>query len=159
MADFIFNVAKGRAVELVHRVDQSDPTNAVLVWVAINTSADDSVLEDLDTLAAVLANGDTAELGNTGYARQVLDDTDVAAISTFLDDANDRYDVDLPDVDFGAITDDDVDITDLLLCYDPDSTGGADSAIIPIAQYDFPVEIDGSDVVAEVNASGAFRAS
>lgn len=157
MADQVFNVALGRIVELFNRVDQNDPTNAALVWVAINTSATDATLKDLDTLAAVLADGNTAEVANTGYARVVLDQDDVATISP--DDANDRFDLDLADVDFGAITDDDVDWTDLLLCYDPDSTGGTDANIIPLIQFDFPVTIDGSNITAQVNASGVFRAS
>lgn len=157
MTDFIFNIAKGRVAELYNRVDQSDPTNAVLVVVAINTTEADDTLGDLDTLALVLANANTAEVANTGYARLVLDDTDLAAISP--DDTNNRMDLDLADFDFGAITDDDVDWTDLIICYDPDSTGGDDTAIVPLAQFDFPITIDGSNVTATLNAAGFFRAS
>lgn len=157
MSDFVFNIAKGRVAELYNRVDQSDPTNAVLVVVAINTTATDAVLRDLDTLALVLANANTAEVANTGYSRIVLDQDDLAALAP--DDSNDRMDLDLADFDFGAITDDDVDWTDLLICYDPDSTGGDDSAIIPLTCHDFPMEIDGSNVSAELNAAGFYRAS
>lgn len=157
MTDFIFNIAKGRVAELYNRVDQSDPTNAVLVVVAINTTEADDTLGDLDTLALVLANANTAEVANTGYARLVLDDTDLEAISP--DDTNNRMDLDLADFDFGAITDDDVDWTDLIICYDPDSTGGDDTAIVPLAQFDFPITIDGSNVTATLNAAGFFRAS
>lgn len=157
MADFVFNVAKGRVAELVHRVENSDPTNAVLAVVAINTSATDDTLGDLDTLAAVLANGDTAEVANTGYSRIVLDQDDTAALSP--DDSNNRMDIDLADFEWGAITDDDVDWTDIIICYDPDSTGGDDSAIIPLCQYDFAITIDGSSVTTQLNAAGFFRAS
>lgn len=157
MGDFVFNIAKGRVAELYNRVDQSDPTNAVLVVVAINTTATDATLIDLDTLALVLADANTAEVANTGYARIVLDDTDLAAFAP--DDGNDRVDLDLADFEFGAITDDDVDWTDLIICYDPDSTGGTDANIVPLCQFDFPITIDGSAVTAQLNTAGFFRAS
>lgn len=157
MADFIFNVALGRIAEYHNRVDQSDPTNAALVVVAINTTETDANLRDLDTLAAVLANANTDEVANTGYARIVLDQDDLAAVSP--DDANDRMDLDLADFEFGAITDDDVDWTDLLLCYDPDTTGGDDTAIIPLICFDFPITVDGSSITAQLNAAGYFRAA
>ena len=157
MTDFIFNVAKGRVAELYNRVDVSDPTNAVLVVVAINTTATDATLIDLDTLAAVIADVNTVEVANTGYARIVLDQDDLAAFAP--DDTNDRVDLDLADFAFGAITDDDVDWTDLIICYDSDSTVGTDSDIVPLCQYDFPITIDGSSVTAVLNAAGFFRAS
>jgi hypothetical protein len=157
MADFSFNIAKGRAVELYNRVKVSDPANAVLVVVAIRTTATDAVLKDLDTLAAVLANADTDEVANTGYARIVLDQDDLNALSP--DDANDRTDLDIADLNWGAITDDDVDWTDVLICYDPDSTGGDDSAIIPLSCHDYEITIDGSSLVTEINAAGFYRAA
>ncbi len=157
MGDFVFNVALGRVAEFVNRVDNSDPTNAVLVVVVINTTATDATLKDLDTLAAVLADANTAEVANTGYARIVLDQADTAALSP--DDTNDRMDIDLADFAFGAITNDDVNWTDILICYDPDSTVGTDSDIIPLTCHDFPITIDGSSVTAQLNAAGFFRAS
>lgn len=157
MADFIFNIAKGRAVEFHNRVQTNDPANSALIIVAINTAAADDTLGDLDTLAAVLADGDTNEVANTGYSRIVRTDADLAAISP--DDANNRIDLDMGDLEFGAITADDVDWTDLLICYDADTTAGTDANIIPIAQYDFEVTIDGSSVTAVLNAAGYFRAS
>ena len=157
MADFVFNIAKGRVVEFYDRVDNNDPANSAFVWVAINTSALDATLKDLDTLAAVLADANTAEVGNTGYSRIVRTDSDLSAWSP--DDANDRNDLDMGDLEFGAITDDDVDWTDLLLCYDSDTTGGTDANIVPIGCFDFEITIDGSSVTATLNAAGFFRAS
>lgn len=157
MGDFVFNIAKGRIAELVNRVDSNDPANSALIVVAINTTATDAVLKDLDTLAAVLANANTAEVANTGYARKVLTDADVSALSP--DDTNDRMDIDLADFNWGAITDDDVDWTDILICYDPDTTGGTDSNIIPLTCHDYEITIDGSSLVTEINAAGFYRAS
>lgn len=157
MTDFIFNVAKGRVAEFYNRVQSNDPTNSALVIVAINTSATDATLKDLDTLAAVLADINTAEVANTGYARIVRTDSDLAALSP--DDTNDQVDLDMADFAFGAITADDVNWTDLLICYDGDTTGGTDANIIPLACYDFAITIDGTNVTAELNAAGFYRAS
>lgn len=157
MADFTFNIAKGKIREYHDRVAANDPTNAAFVLVAIATAAADATLIDLDTLALVLADGDTAEVANTGYARVVLDDGDISASSP--DDGNDRVDLDFADVDFGAITDDDVDWTDLVLCYDSDTTGGTDTNIVPMIQFDFPISIDGSSITAQLNAAGYLRVS
>jgi hypothetical protein len=156
MADFVFNVALGRVAEFYNRVDQSDPTNAVLVIVAIDTSESDATLKDLDTLSAVLANGNTAEVTNANYARIVLDDTDLSALAP--DDANDRMDLDIPDQVFSNIGAGDG-WTDLLICYDPDSTGGTDADIIPLTQHDFVVTPDGNDINVNVDAAGFYRAS
>ncbi len=156
MADFVYNIAKGRVAELYNRVDLSDPTNAVLVIVVIDTSAADSVLKDLDTLALIEANGSTAEVTNTNYARIVLDDTDLTAFAP--DDANDRVDLDFADQTFSSILAGDG-WTDLLVLYDSDSTGGTDSGIVPLTQHDFAVTPDGSDITAELDAAGFFRAS
>jgi hypothetical protein len=156
MADFVFNVALGRVAEFYDRVDQSDPTNAVLVIVAIDTSESDATLKDLDTLSAVLANGNTAEVTNTNYARIVLDDTDLSALAA--DDSNDRMDLDIPDQVFSNIAAGDG-WTDLLICYDPDSTGGTDADIIPLTQHDFVVTPDGNDINVNVDAAGFYRAS
>lgn len=156
MADQVFNVALGRVAELYNRVDVSDPTNAVLVIVAIDTAAADATLKDLDTLSAVLADGDTAEVTNSGYSRIVLDDTDVVAFAP--DDTNNRVDLDIPDQTFSAIAAGDS-WTDLIICYDSDSTGGTDANIVPLTQHDFAVTPDGSDITAQIATAGFYRAS
>jgi len=155
VADKIFNIALGRIAELYNRVDLSDPTNAVLVLVAINTSATDATLIDLDTLAAIEADANTAEVTNSNYARIVLDDSDLTAFSP--DDTNDRVDLDIPDQTWTAIAAGDA-WTDLVLCYDSDSTAGSDSNIVPLILFDFAVTPDGSDITAQINAAGFFRA-
>ena len=156
MADFVYNIAKGSVAEYYKRVDTSDPTNAVLVIVVIETATADATLIDLDTLALVLADAGTAEVTNANYGRKVLDDTDLTAFSP--DDANDRVDLDFADQTFSAIGAGDA-WTDLLVCYDSDSTGGNDTNIQPCTQHDFAATPDGSDITAELNPAGFFRAS
>lgn len=155
MANFVYNIAKGRAAELFKRVDDNDPTNAGLTLVAINTTETDANLRDLDTLALVLANGLTAEVTNTNYARIDLSDTDVAFT---VDDTNDRVDLDIADQTWSAIASGTA-WTDLLICYNPDITGDVDSNIIPMTQHDFAVTPDGSDITAQIDAAGFYRAS
>lgn len=156
MADFIFNIALGRTIEFYNRVYSGDPANSALVLVVINTSEGDAVLRDLDDLAAVLANANTAEVTNVGYARKVLTSADLAAPAP--DDANDQYDVDIPDQTFTAVEAGD-NWTDTILCYDPDNTVGTDADLIPVTQYDWTITPDGSDVVLEVDPAGIFGAA
>lgn len=156
MADFVFNIAKGRVAELYNRVDSNDPANAVLVIVAIDTSATDATLKDFDTLAAVLGDANTAEVTNTNYARKVLSDSDLAAFAA--DDTNDRVDLDFADQTWSSVAAGDG-WTDLLICYDSDSTGGTDANIVPLTCHDFAVTPDGSDIVAQIAAAGFYRAS
>jgi hypothetical protein len=156
MADFVYNIAKGRVAELAARVNANDPTNSILVIAVIDTAATDGTLEDLNDLGVVLADGDTAEVTNTNYARKTIDDS--GSITVTVDDTNDRTDVDLPDQTWSAVAAGDS-WTDALFCYDSDSTGGADSAIVPLTQHDFAVTPDGSDITMQLNAAGFFRAA
>lgn len=156
MADFVFNIAKGRVVELYNRVDSNDPTDSALIIVVIDTSATDATLKDFDTLSAVLGDANTAEVTNTNYARKTLTDSDLSAIS--VDDTNDRFDIDIPDQTWSAVAAGDS-WTDLLVCYDGDTGAGTDANIIPLTCHDFPVTPDGSDITAQIAAAGFFRAS
>lgn len=156
MADFVFNIAKGRVAELFERVAQNDPTNSALIIVVINTSETDANLQDLDDLADVLANANTVEVTNTNYARKTLTDADLSAISP--DDPNDRMDLDFADQTWSAVAAGD-NWTDLLVCYDGDTGAGTDADIIPLTQHDFSVTPDGSDITAQLAAAGFFQAS
>jgi hypothetical protein len=153
MADFVFNVAKGRLAEWYVRVDTNDPANSALIVVPVDVGATtDATIKDLDTLGAVLAGGVT-ERTTGGWNRKTLTDADLTAFAP--DDANDRVDLDLPDqtwtgVSAGAVT-------DLIIAFDPDTTGGTDSNILPGTQHDFAITPDGSDVTAQIN--GFYRAS
>lgn len=158
MADFVFNIAKGRVVEYYNRVENNDPANSALVVVILATSGleTDAVLRDKDTLADVVS-GTTNEVTNSGYARKVLTDADLAALPA-PDDTNDRYDVDIPDQTWTAVAAGDG-WSKLIICYDADTTGGTDANIVPLTAHDFVITPDGSDIVAQINAAGFFRAA
>lgn len=154
MADIVFNIAKGRAVELYNRVDSNDPANSALILVPVDVGATtDATIQDFDTLAAVLAGGVT-ERTSGGWNRKTLTDSDLSALS--VDDTNNRYEFTIPDQTWTAVSSGAV--TDLILCYDSDTTAGTDANIVPIAMFDFVITPDGSDVVADAGTA-VFRAS
>lgn len=156
MADIVFNIAKGRVAELYNRVDTNDPANSALVLVPVDVGAtSDATIRDFDTLAAVLGGGVTERTTN-GWNRKTLTDADLSAFAP--DDANDRVDLDFADQLWTAVSGGAGNaITDLIVCYDNDTTAGSDSNLVPLTMHDFPITPDGSDVQAVVN--GFFRAS
>jgi len=157
MADFVFNIAKGRVAEFANRVKSNDPANSALVVVVLATSGleSDATLLDKDTLADVVS-GTTNEVTNTNYARIVLTDADLSAIAA--DDTNDRMDIDIPDPAWTSVAAGDS-WSKILICYDSDTTGGTDANIIPLTCHDFVVTPDGSNITAQVPAAGFYRAS
>lgn len=159
MANQVLNIALGRVAELYNRVDTNDPANSVLVIVLIAAAGieTDAVLKDKDHLQDFVT-GATNEATNTGYARKILTDADIVAFAP--DDVNDRVDLDIADQTWTAVANDGTGaIGDLLVCYDNDSTGGTDANIIVMTMHDFAVTPDGSDITAQIAATGFYRAS
>lgn len=153
MANIVFNIAKGRVVELYNRVKSNDPANSALILVPIETAGleADATLIDVDTLTALLA-GTTNE--QTTMGRKVLTDVDLAALPA-PDDTNDRYEVSLPTVTWTAATGNA--ISKIAVCYDTDTTVGTDANIIPLTMFDFVATPSGLDIV--VTGGTFFRAS
>jgi hypothetical protein len=157
MSNLVFNIAKGRVAELYNRVDLNDPAASALIIAILATAGieSDATLIDKDDLAAVVA-GTTNEVTNSGYARKTLTDADVVAFAP--DDTNDRVDLDIPDQTWTAVAAGDG-WNDFVVCYDSDTGAGTDAAIVPLTLHDFVVTPDGSDITAQIAATGFFRAS
>ena len=157
MTDQVFNIALGSVVGNYVRVDTNDPVNAALIIVVLATAGieTDAVLKDKDDLAALVA-GATNEVTNSGYTRKTLVDTDLAAFAP--DDANDRVDLDIPDQTWTAVASGDG-FQDLVVNFDSDTATGTDADIVPQTMHDFVVVPDGSDITAQINTAGFFRAS
>ena len=154
MADLVFNIAKGRVVEFFNRVDSNDPANSAIIVVPVDAGATtDATIRDFDTLSAALGGGLT-ERSTSGWNRKTLTDADIATPA--VDDTNDRFEVTISDQTWTAVTAGAV--TDLLICYDSDTTAGTDANIIPLLCLDFAITPDGSDVVADAGTA-IFRAS
>jgi len=76
------------------------------------------------------------------------------------DDTNNRRDLDVPDQIWtsagGGVNNT---LGKLIVCYDDDTTAGTDSNIIPWTYHDFSVTTDGTDLTAQINVAGLFRAA
>jgi hypothetical protein len=142
MANIVFNIAKGRVVELYNRVKSNDPANSAIILVPIETTGleTDAVLIDADNLAALVA-GTTNE--QTTMGRKVLTDVELAALPA-PDDTNDRYDISLPTTTWVGATGNP--ISKIAVCYDGDTTSGTDANIIPLCMFDFAQTPSGSDI-------------
>ncbi len=156
MANQLLNIALARMAEWYVRVDGNDPANSAFIIIAWNSTATDAVIKDLDTVAAIEADVNTAEVTNTGYARKTLTDVDLVAFAP--DDTNDRVDLDCPDQTWTAVAAGSA-WTDLSINFDSDTTAGTDANIVPGSWHDFVLTPDGSDITASIAAAGFFRAS
>jgi hypothetical protein len=153
VANYVFNIAKGRVVEYYNRVENNDPAASALIIVPLETAGLEaqSVLEDKDDLAAVLS-GTTNE--QTTMGRKTLTDTELAALPA-PDDTNNRYSLDLPDWTWAAASGNA--ISGFLVCYDNDTAAGTDSNIIPLTFHDLIVTPTGTDITP--TTTEFFRAS
>ena len=153
MADLVFNIAKGRVVELCNNVDAGSPANSRLIMIPFNSTDTDDAVRDCDTVAAVEALASTAERTANGWNRKTLAAADVTLV---LDDTGNTYSVDITDQNWTPTADA---VTDLLIAYDADNTTGTDSNLIPLTWHDFAITPDGSQVTAQIAAAGFFGAS
>lgn len=151
--DFVFNIALGNVKNLASLPATNDALIIVLLR-ATGLQADDT-LRDYDDLGALLAAAND-EPTFTNYARL----TRTSGIVPTVDDTNNRLDIDIT-TDFtwtaagGAANDT---IAKLLICYDPDTTTGTDSTIVPLTAHSYDEVTSGSDITAVVAASGFYRA-
>ena len=142
MADFVFNIAKGAVVEMVR--DSSANLGVLLLKVADT----DDAMRDTDHITALLATA-ADEATDASYGRK----TGLTGTIT-VDDTNNRVDLDMPDQTWTALAG--AAITDLVVFYEE---AAGDGTRIPLTLHDFAITPDGSDVTAQLNASGFFRAS
>lgn len=156
MADGVFNIAKGRVAGYIDRVRANDPANSALIVVVMEATGlvSDATMIDYDDLAAIIA-GATNE--QTTMGRKTLTDSDLSAFAPTVVDASDWLLGDIPDITWTAATGNAT--GKLIVCYDSDTTGGADSAIVPLTYHDFAETPTGSDIVAVINASGFYKAA
>ncbi|MFG3051890.1 hypothetical protein ACGFZP_13195 [Kitasatospora sp. NPDC048239] len=138
MANLVFNVALGRVAAYA----SLPATNDALIAVPIETSGivSDATMRDYDDLSTLLAGASNEQ---TTMGRKTL-----ASVTVTVDDTNDRVAVDCADITWTAATGNAV--SALVICYDPDTTTGTDSDLVPLVKLDFALTPDGSDVTATV---------
>jgi len=145
MADVVFNIAKGR---LAHYATLPGTDDALIAVLLQSGGQADNVLIDNDTLADVLANN--AEAAFTNYSRQVLTN-----VSVTVDDLTNTVSLDADDITWataGGATNNT--LAKLLICYDPDTTGGDDSEIIPLTAHDVGLTTDGATIIITLDPAG-----
>jgi hypothetical protein len=151
MANQVMNIAKGR---FVHYSTLPAANDALILVLLQDTGLDaDDVLNNFDDLGALLAANTEADF--TNYARKTI-----TSVTVTVDDTGNLVDVDFADQTFtaaGGGTDNL--ILKAIVCYDPDTTGGADSAIIPLSHHDLNVQTDGNNFTIELAAAGFARAA
>lgn len=145
MANIVFNIALGK----VKYYAELPAANDALIVVPIETSGivSDATMRDYDDLSALLAGASNEQ---TTMGRKTL-----ASVTVTVDDTNDRVAIDAADVTWTGATGNA--ISALVVCYDPDTTGGTDADLIPLTKHDFAITPDGSDVTATV--ADLYRAS
>lgn len=147
MADGIFNIAKGK-ISYYATLPAANDALIVVLLKATGLEADD-VLNNYDDLAALLgASNDECDF--TNYARKTL-----GSVTVTVNDTSNLVDLDAADftyVSAGGATNNGV--GKLLICYDPDTTGGTDSSIIPVSYHDCTFTTDGTDITIQLAAAG-----
>jgi len=163
MVATVCNIAKGRITEFHKRVNDNDPANSALVVVLLKVTESHALLEDYDTLSALLAGSNT-ECDFTNYTRKILTDTDIGA--PVINDTSDRVELDMDNVVWtaggGAVNNT---VYTIVVCYDDNTSSGTDANIIPMAVYDANILVpgtgvttNGSDLTWVIDAPGYARA-
>ncbi|UPZ27650.1 hypothetical protein MUK60_07360 [Streptomyces sp. LRE541] len=138
MANITFNQALGRIAYLASLPAANDG----LVLIALEASGleSDAVLRDKATFAAVVA-GATNEQITVG--RKAL-----ASVTVTVDDTNDRVNIDAADVTWTTPTGNPIGA--VVICYDPDTTGGTDTDLIPLTKHDLAWTPDGNNFTLSI---------
>ena len=153
MANIVFNRAKGRVAEIALLPGANDAFLLVLLKAAGLEA--DAVLRDYDDLAAILAAAND-ECDFTGYTRRTL-----AGTAINFDDTNDRVDVSATSpssyTNSGGASQA---AGKALVVYDPDTTTGTDSTVVPLVALDCVITFDvGVPATLSFDAAGWFRAA
>lgn len=145
MADIVMNIAKGKVAHLA----SLPATNDALVAVPLEAAGlvADATMADYDTLAEILAGASNEQ---TTIGRKTL-----ASVTVTVDDVADDVEVDSADFAWTAATGNAVGC--IVICYDPDTTGGSDADLIPLTKHDVAFTPDGTDVQVPI-ASGIYNA-
>lgn len=152
MADGVFNISKGKAGYLATLPAANDALVVVLVK-STGLEADDTLNNYADLATLLAASNDEADF--TNYARKTI-----TSVTNTVDNTGNKLDSDFADQTWtaaGGTTNNT--LGKLLVCYDPDTTTGTDSTVVPLAYFDFVATTDGTDLTAQVATAGWYRAA
>jgi hypothetical protein len=142
--DITFNIAKG--YEKKYAALDGGANDALIIVLLKDAVQADATLADHDTLSAVL--GANTEATGAWYARKT-----VSSVTPTVDDTNDWYTATFANQTWTSATAGQ-NISALLVCYDPDTTTGTDTTVVPITKHDFAVTTNGSDLTAQLGSTG-----
>lgn len=151
MANYVFNIAKGRVAEFYNRVENNDPATSIISIHVLSATPAQATAQDVDDYAALITAG-AVELNANGWSVKTLTDTELAAFPA-PDDAADRYAVPVPAINWTPTAGNAV---GLVVCYSSLATP-TNAQRIPLTHHDFTHTADGSQI--NVNAGDFFRAS
>jgi hypothetical protein len=148
MGNIVFNIAKGK----VGYYAGLPAANDALIAVPLETSGivSDATMKDIDDLSTLLAGATNEQTSN--MTRKTL-----ASVTSVVNDTDDRWDVDAADITWTAATGNAV--SAVVICYDPDTTGGTDSDLIPLVKLDMVVTPSGGDITLVFASGGFYQAS
>lgn len=155
MADYVFNIAKGRGGEFFFRVKNGDPAASRLYLIPMQTDVAQATAEDVDDFAALITAG-AAERTTGNWNRKTIAAADITALAP--DDTNNRFDYDMADQVWSPGPTAGNDVVSLILCY-ASVASPTNAQLTPISHHDFAVTTDGTVVTAVIAATGIFRAS
>lgn len=147
MADFVFNIAKGKIAYYAGLPAANDAL--VIVPIEATGLEADATLKDYDNLSLLLAG--------TSNEQTTMGRLTATGVTVTVDDTNDVVNLDMTDPVWSAATGNALGA--LVICYDPDTTTGTDADLIPLAKYNFAVTPNGNDITAVVNATGFAQAA
>lgn len=145
MADITFNIALARVAAYASLPAANDAL--ILVPLEAAGLVADSTMRDYTTLSDLLA-GATNE--QTTVGRKTL-----SGVTVTVNHTDNRVEVDAADVTWTAPTGSPVGA--VVLCYDPDTTGGTDADLIPLTKHDKTWSPDGNDF--QLTIADLFRAN
>lgn len=157
LGTFVFNCSKGREIQFFLNVENNSPAGcAIGVMPLLSSGIEvDDTLNNADTITALLS-GTTNEATDSTWARKELTAGNIAQT---LDDTANTYMATMDDQSWLANSGSAV--TGLVVFYSPDgdTTVTGDGTNIPITAHAWPITPDGSDITADVTASGVVVAS
>lgn len=131
--------------------------NAGLVYILLKSNgleADGTIADHDDVQVLLAASNDECDF--TGYVRKVL--TGTTNVTKTVDDTNNRVLLDQADLtwtDAGGATNNAVGA--LLIAYDPNTTTGTDSTLVPLTKHDITATTDGNDLILRFHTDGSAR--
>jgi hypothetical protein len=144
MAALVPNIAKGK----IAYYGALPAANDALIWVLFSGTETDDNIRDADHLTAVIATA-LDEATFTGYARVTA-----TSVTVTVDDTNNWVTIDAADPSWSPTSAQA--LTRIGLFYDPDTTTGTDSDLVPIFIDDYAVTTPTSGTLSYTVAASGF---